>query len=373
MRRIDVFAVLFVICFTLGSINVSAQVKCANKLLTELVEQLPDVGLDNGFEGEIKVAAISNSKPLIVQRDNQGVITHVGIKFFDRDIINRHPTPIYQFIERYFLELLLLPTQEEINTKLHLEHVGITSEVFPLASTKEGLQDIVSAVSHSFSVYITCNNNRYFASCMNVDDNRLLAKISFPVRYELITGFTKLEAENSVYPELLLSGNLEYNSMTDEYMSSYKDTLFCANEEYYVTEDIISTVYYNKVKEDYVPVFSLDLLKESVCNLFNTGYDWGVKAEVEQNLYGNKKNTFTVSLAQLVNFFKSKNCNLYTGIRKYDKSQFEGVLMAVNMELGYQHIMMFSFSKDIFEEPSGKNVKIKMYSYVPIHNISSLF
>ena len=170
-----------------------------------------------------------------------------------------------------------------------------------------------------------------------------------------------------------MAGKQVYKPLGSEYMSTYKDGMYSANnEEYYVTEDIISTTYYNKVGEEYVPVFSPDLLKESVYNLFNTGYDWGVEASIEQNLYGNKKNTFDISLAQLANFFKSKNCSLYTGVRKYDKSKIEGVMMAVNMELGYQHIMMFTFNKSLFDKPTGQQIKIKMYSYVPIHNVSSL-
>lgn len=346
-----------------------AQVKCANKQLAELVGLLPDVRLDEGFSGEIIVPSISSEKPIVIQRNPNGIVTHLGIKFFDRNIINKHPTPIYYFIERYFLELLLLP-EEDAKMKMKLEHVNITSEVFSLKVLKKGLRDIVSAVSHNFSVYITCNNNRYSASCLN--DSKLLAKITFPVRYELITGFTKLEAENSVYPELLMNVNLKYLPLGDDYMSSYKEGMYCANEDYYVTEDIISTTYYNKVNEEYLPVFSVDYLKESVYNLFNTGYEWEVEAEVEQNLYGDKKNCFNIPLSQLLNFFKSKNCCLYTGVNKYDKSTIEGVLMAVNMELGYQHIVMFTFEKSLFEKQNDRKVKIKMYSYVPIHNISTI-
>lgn len=360
--------ILFFLFFAYG--NSCAQVKCANKILTELVESLPDIGLDQGFTGEVIVPEVSKKKPVVVHRSNDGVINHVGIKFFNRDIISKHPSPIYYFVERYFLELMLMPSQEEISSKMKLEHVKITSEIFSLKSLKNGLQDIVAAVSHDLSVYITCNNNHYSVSCMN--DNKLLAKISFPVRYELITGYTKLEAENSIYPDLLMSGKKEYEPLTGEYMSTYKDNLYCAHEDYYVTEDIISTTYYNKVNEEYIPVYSTDYLKESVYNLFNTGYDWGVEAEIVQDMYGNKKNRFTVPLAQLANFLKSKNCSLYTGVRKYDKSNIEGVLMAVNMELGYQHIMMFTLEKSIIDNQKGGKVKIKMYSYVPIHNISSI-
>ena len=365
-------ALVFVLAlsFFLSSANSYAQVKCSNKQLTELVGQLPDIRLNEGFSGEVMIPHISKVKPVIVQRSNDGVINHLGIKFFNRDIIRKHPSPVYHFVERYFLELMLMSSQEEIATKMKLEHVTITSEAFSLKILKKGLQDIVSAVSHDLSVYVTCNNNRYSVSCMN--DNKLLAKITFPVRYELITGFTKLEAENSLYSDLLMAGKQNYEPLTYEYMSSYKDSMYCANEDYYVTEDIVSTTYYNKVGEEFIPIYSTDYLKESVYNLFNTGFDWGVEADIEQDLYGNKKNHFTVPLSQLVNFLKSKNCSLYTGVRKYDKSNIEGVLMAVNMELGYQHIMMFTLEKSLIDQQKGGKVKIKMYSYVPIHNVSSI-
>ena len=368
LMKAYILALVFLWCVPASS---DAQVKCANKQLADLVEFLPDIRLDEGFAGEVMIPAVSGVKPVLVLRNSEGVINHLGIKFFDRDVIQKHPSPIYHFVERYFLELLLLPTQEDMARKMKLEHVNITSEVFSLKAFKKGLQDIVSAVSHNFSVYITCNNNRYSVSCLN--DNKLLAKISFPVRYELITGFSKLEAENSVYTDMLMSGKQAYAALDGDYMSAYKDGMYYAQEDYYVTEDIISTTYYKKEGEKYMPIFSSDYLKESVYNLFNTGYDWGVEVAVEQNMYGDKKKNFNVSLAHLANFFKSRNCSLYTGVRKYDKSVIEGVMMAVNMELGYQHILMFSLDKTLFDNPENQQVKVQMYSYVPIHNVSSLF
>lgn len=362
--------ILFVVFYAF-SLNVHSQVKCTNKLLADIVEQLPDIDLDKGFSGEVVVPIVSNDKPVIVQRDSEGRISHIGIKFFDRMIIEKHPTPVYHFIERYFLELLLLNNQEEISTKLRMERVHITSEIYSMIALKEGLQNIVSGVSPDVSVYITCNNNRYVASCMS--ENKMIAKISFPVRNELITGFTKLESENSFYPELLMHTMQDYQPLTSVYMSAYKDDMYSANDDYYVTEDIVSSSYYEKKGEDYVPVFSSTHLEESVYNLFNSGYDWNIEAEVEQNLYGGKKVTFNISLAKLVRFMMHKQCSLYTGIRNYDKKKIEGVLMCVNMELGYQHILMFSFNKEVLNNPSENKVSIKMYNYVPIHNISSLF
>lgn len=353
------------------SFNASSQVRCSNKLIGEMVGQLPDLQLDNGFSGDFELPALCLGKKFVLQRDSLGVINHVGIKLFDREVISKHPTPIYYFIERYLMELLLLPTEEDIARKLRMERVKLTSEVYSLTPYKKGVVNIAKAFSLEHSVYITCNNNRYTVSCM--DDRRVLGKISFPVRNELITGFTKLEAENSVYPELLLYHPKAFVPLTNVDMLPYKDSLYCAYEDFYATENIVSTSYYKKVGEEFVPLFSLDNLTESVYNLFNARYDWGIQANVTQNLYGNKRLSYEVPLSKLTEFFRDKRCAIYTGIRKYDKSKVEGVAMMVNMELGYQHILTFTCDKDIFTRPDKHEVKIKMYSYVPIHNISSLF
>ena len=360
-----------VILLCISSLEMHAQVTCSNKLLSDIVEQLSAFQATDHWVGEKVIPGISPHKPIVMERNSKGVVHHVGIKFFNRAVMDKHPSPIYYFIERYFLELLLLPGQEEIANKLKMERVHISSEVYSLVALKKGLQDIVAAVEEDFSVYITSNNNRYSASCLN--GNQLLVKVSFPVRNELITGFTKLEAENSIYPSLLLYKQPKQKAIHQEYLTPYKDNLYCANEDSYVTDDIVSTSYYLKKEGTYRPVFTSAHLEESVYNLFNSGADWGITAEVVQDLYGGKKNAFEIPLAKLTHFMQDNQCTLYTGIRKYDKKVIEGIVVAVNTELGYQHIMVFTFDKGILELPKSHKVHIKMYSYVPIHNVSSLF
>ena len=347
-----------------------SQSRCTNKLLTEIAEQLSEISSTNEFVDEMIISPISKSKPIVFHRNSEGIIDHIGIKFFHRDVIQKHPSPIYYFIERYFLELLLLPTQEEVNTKLRMERVSISSEMFSMIDLKNGLRDIVSAVSDDLSIYITCTNNRCTASC--IKDNKVIARIHFPIRHELITGYTKLEAESSIYLALLNFKPNEYEFLPESYMSVFKEGLYSANDDFYVAEYIVSTSYYRKKEDLYVPIYDSSLPELSVYNLFNTSYNWNVEALVEQNMYGGKKMSFSVPLAQLTSFLKNQGCNLYTGIQKINESQISGVLMAVNMELGYQHIMRFSMNTDVLKSPEKNSVKITMYSYVPIHNVSSL-
>ena len=369
MKQLRFSYLLFLLLLTFSS-KVYSQIRCKNILLTEIVNQLSSVASFDEQVDEIIISSISEDKPIIFQKNTRGVIEHIGIKIFPREVIQKHPSPIYHFLERYFLELLLLPSQEDIYTKLRMERVSISSEIFSMLDIKEGLCNIVSAVTDDSSIYVTSTNNRCTVSC--IKDNNVIVRIHFPIRHELITGYTKLEAERSIYPALLNYNSYQYHYLPESEMSVYKGGLYSANDDYYVTEDIISTSYYQKLDGLYMPVYDSSLLELSVFNLFNTSYDWNVEACVEQNLYGGEKKSYNLPLARFTSFLKDQGCNLYTGIKNTDKNQVDGVVMAVNIELGYQHIMMFSFNKDILITPEDFPVKIKMYSFVPIHNISSL-
>lgn len=362
------------ICFItlwLASGNLYAQTKCSNKLLADIYNQLVENYIREDVSGEIKIPNLCKSNPIVIETDSQGIVNHIGIKLFDRALIEKHPSLLYPFVERYLLELLMLPNNQEIMAKMKMERVKISSAIHPTLAVKEGIQKICADFSSNLSFSIICRNNRYIFSCM--DNHRDLLVISFPVRYELIGGYTKQEEERAFYPDLLMYKDTGYTSLNETELFEYKDSLYSFNEDYYITEDIISTSYYNKVSDKIVPIFSSDWLTESVYNLFNSGYDWGVEAEVTQSMYGGKKLTYNVPLSKLIRFLSKQNCLVYTGIQKYDKSTISGSLMAVNMELGYQHLMMFSFPKDLIDHPKEHQVKIRMYSFIPIHNISSLF
>ena len=348
-----------------------SQVKAKSKVLQEMVAQLPDIKLDQGAEGEFKLTSIVPSKPIVVTRDKEGIIDHVGVKMFDRAILSLHPSHVYCFLERYLLELLLLPNQEEITWKLRMDKVKFTSDVYKMTDYKKAIRQFIAAYAPDCSIYITCNNNRYMASCIR--ENKVLLKMVFPVNHELITGLSKLEAENSVYLSLLAHRVEKPGALSLNDVSVYQDSLYAYNEDYYMMEDIISTSYYRAEKENLVPLFEEEAMPESVYNLFNAEHDWGVEVEITQSLYGGKKQTYSLPLYHLLDYLRKQGCGLYTGLKKVGSSSIEGTVLAVHMELGYQHWLSFKVDRKVIRHPDKAEVKVKMYSYIPIHNVSSLF
>lgn len=364
------YRVICLICLCLCSVSLLSQVKTSNRLLQDIVAQLPDLRLDEGAAGDFNVPSIS-SRPIVIDRDRQGTIVHVGIKLFNRDIMAKNSSPLYHFVERYLLELLLLSDHEQIATRLKMERVQISSEMFRMNSYKEGIKQVISSFSPDCSIHIIYGNNRYSISC--ITKKRVLLKMTFPGRHELITGFTKLEAESSFYLSLLSHRikNIPAPTMAD--VSFYKENRYMYNEDTYMVDNFVSTSYYKAEKGKLVPLFSKNELPESIYNLFNALHNWGVNVEITQNMYGSKKQTYTLPLYRLVHYLLSQNCVLYSGIKKMEGEWIEGTALAVNVELGYQHLLSYKVNKSVFDRPKTTVIDLKVYSFIPIDNVSSVF
>lgn len=367
---------LVLVCVVVMTSNVCAQNTCTSRVLQNIADQVPEI-TEEGVkeEGKIIVPRINAERPIVVEYTPEGVISHIGFKLFDREVMEKHTTPLYKFLERYMLELLLMGDDVDIYTRLKMDHVKITSEIYPEAPLKVGLQKIISDDTSNNSIYITSNVNEYTVSCFNGEE--LHVQIAFPMRHELVSGYSKVEAERLFYPQLLAfmaseEGKDEFFVSEFDVMS-YKDNLFCAFQESYWLDDIVGTSYYKKVGDEYIPLFDSHYLMESVYNLFNAAHGLPIKAEITQSLYGDdNKLDFEVPVSELTRYLRNQNCRLYTGLKKSKGNEIQVTVLAVNAEFGYQHLLSCTIDKRMLSAPTEYNVKAKIYCYTPIHNISSL-
>ena len=338
-------------------------------------EQLPELPVEKVPTAETIIAKVNDKRHIIVERGSDGVITHIGFKLFDRSVMEKHSTPLYHFLERYMLSLLLLENDKDIYTRLKMDHVKITSEIYPEAPLKKGLQKIVSDDTSNSSIYITSNGKEYTVSCLNGE--KLNIQITFPMHYELVSGYTKLDAERTFYPQLLAfiasDSKEDFTELSEYDLEPYKDNLFKAFHESYILGDMVSTSYYKKEGTLYTPILDPHYTAESAYNLFNAAHKWKITAEVTQSLYGqNNKLNYEVPVCELTRFLRSQGCRMYTGIKKSNNNEIQITVMAVHPELGYQHLLICSTDKRILSKPESYQIKVKMYCHIPTHNISSL-
>ena len=299
---------------------------------------------------------------------------HIGFKLFDRSLMgDNNDALFFYFIERYLLELMLLE-ENDIQVKLKHQRVKIKSEIYPLdLSVKDCLTDVLSNADLVTSVQVSRNKNRYTVVCYK--DDKIWLALNFPASRELITAYTKLEAEQALFGnfERFLSSPQEDISLTDVEMLPYKDKLFYAFDGSYLNEEMISTSFYKKDRGVFKPVFDVDYPVESSYNLFNAYYnDSSIISKLTFSLYAGESHSYELPLCLLASFLRNEGCQFYTGIKKLGRSMVESSVMAVNHDLGYYHLLVVSSDRQIWERPADYKVNVKMYCYIPMHNVSNL-
>lgn len=348
----------------------------SNKHLFELGVKLEKQGVPLGKVGEYQMVSVSLDKKIYASANDRGVINQIGFRLFQSTLTQGDGQLAFfsRFVERYILELVLLDEQA-LKRKLWEDRVKITMNSSTAGNLLGFLKQFVKNYTSQIEVNFATQFN--FASVQFKSGKLELLRIVFPISYELLTGYTKMESENR-FSEILSDYVYTPSSLPEDGLSNYKDNVVIRIGETFNSESIISTSYYASDnlsgKRRLQPLFDSAYMPESVYTLFNgEPVRNDVSVAVTQSLYGNKKKNFTCPLSQLIGYMRAKGCNIYTGISKADAEGIEGVVVANNEQLGYQHIMTFRADASLFTDPSENSIDATLYSYIPIHNIKSFY
>ena len=285
-----------------------------------------------------------NKQPIIVCVSNN-TVSHIGLRLFSKEMRNAGNSPIFDFLERYFLQLKYPPT-----VKSAQKIISDDQFKFVVGSINT-IDDIRSSDGFSFNY----DKRRYSATWTRAGEP--LLSVSFPVEYELISGENKVEAEN--------------NLLTD-----IKNTVISESEDkpvydvFYINDNFSSRLYYQKGKL----VNSVRHPAETVSNMMLSLRTKGnYELDVTQMLYGFKKTVFSIPLRQWIAFCKNNNCHLYIGIDDTnDNGDVKAVVIAVNDSENYNHVLSITVPLKVIQAQSGV-IEASLYPYVPTHNVKELF
>lgn len=302
------------------------------------------------------------------------MVTHIGFQLFDRVILDGNSdAQFFHFVERYLLELMLLD-ENDLQAKLRQQRVRLNSEIHPLdLSFRELIDKVLAEPGLVSSVQVSRNKNRYSVICYK--DGQKLLWVNFPANRELITSFTKLEAEQALFLRFgsFLTSSKEECAIDEEDLQAYQDSLFHTSGDIYINEEFVSTAFYKKQGAAYKAVIDDAYPVESAYNLFNAQHaDSTLTAKVLFSLYAGETTSYELPLCHLSNFLRQEGCQIYTGIKKLTRTNLESTVMAVNPVLGYHHMLIVSTNRDILVSPDKRIINVKMYCYIPMHNVTTL-
>ena len=276
-----------------------------------------------------------------------GVVCHIGLQLFKEEVRSIDNPPVFEFLERYFLQLSYPP---QAKTKASM--VEDAQFCFLTGS----LQTVKSLLpTDDFSCALDHNSYRARWSRNGKD----LLEVSFPAEYELISGENKMEAEDNIVGDILRT------TIVADTVSQSR-----AAGNHYILPSMSSRLYFQNGKL----VADKSRLEQSVANIMlTTATNGDYQLKVTQLSYGFKMTNFEVPLKQWISFCRNNHCQLYFGVENVDADgTLSGVVIAVNELENYNHVLTVKVPSSIVGQQEGR-IEAYLYPYIPTHNVKALF
>ena len=194
--------------------------------------------------------------------------------------------------------------------------------------------------------------------------------ILFPVDYNIVFDKNKDELITDMYKNLLNQRDLNVNfSYSKQDMQPYKNGLKIYNGEQFLIGEMNNN-FYTDNQGDFI--FNKNFITESFSNLFitNLSNDKKITVNLKIKKYNGDFYQVKLPLKNILAYFD--NMKKFFGIETVTNKQIRGSLLLYNPELSYMHLLDIKSERDsLFDE--NIMMEIKMYPYLPAHNIKELF
>lgn len=288
---------------------------------------------------------VANGHTLTIHQEKQ-TIDHIGLQLFSAEVRKMSSSPIFDFLERYFLQLKYPPVVKTASTMMRDDGFRF------IEGTMTSINEIRTSDDFSFAN----DNRRYTATWKR--NGRVFLSVSFPVEYELISGENKIEAEDNLYSDILKAPLVSVSSDDSLRNDHYINSCF-SNRLYYQNGKLIATGKHPA---------------ETASNMMlSTGVADHYNINVTQVSYGFRKKVFQVPLRQWISFCHNSGCQLYFGIEHIsDGGDVSAVVIAVNQLENYNHVLTVTIPSAAISRHQAL-LEGRLYPYVPTHNVMNMF
>ena len=281
---------------------------------------------------------------LTIHQERQ-TIDHIGLQLFSQEIRSMGQSPIFDFLERYFLQLKYPPTVKSASNMLRDDQFRF----------QKGNLSTIDEIRPTDDFAFNNDNHRYTATWYR--GGKVLLSVSFPVEYELISGENKIEAENNLLSDIK-------NTVVNH---AKKDP---QRNDTYINGCFSNRLYYQQGKL----ISSSDHPVETLANMMLSTQARGqYDINVTQISYGFQKIVFQIPLRQWIAFCQNNGCQLYFGVDNMnERGDISAVVLAVNQAENYNHVLTITTNTEVLDARKGV-IETRLYPYVPTHNVLNMF
>ena len=319
------------------------------------VVALPTASLRPGYN-----SINSGNLHLVARMDSASTLTHLGISVFSQEMRQMGSQMVFDFLERYFLQLQYPPQGKTSQFMMRDDQVRLTQGT--LAQTLKLLP------SDAFS----CQNQLGRYEVAWTQAGKVVLALSFPAQYELLAGTDKIEAEQMIEMDIKETIVVEPPTHKDSALVPVDYSI--RQGGYYLSPELNGNLYFGKTASgDSTLVVSADYPAESCANMMlSEKVSGNFNLSLHQNIYGFNTKEFQVPLRQWVAYCHSVGCQLYFGVQDLKADTLIVSVVAVNTDTNFNHILTARVPLQVIADGEG-NIDADLYSYVPTHNVRNLF
>ena len=350
---------------TLGCMSGSAQtVRFQTKQLEQLAHRVKFNQTVSTNKHGYYEAGTFNGHALVAASDSTGRIVHLGIKLFNTEL-NRRELPsiqgiILDFLERYTLDLI---SQKEMTQQ---EKLDFDKLYFRQGTVKSLLQ-----LADTIPFTMTVHDNHYEVSWISND--KPIITIAFPIQFELLLGANAVELKQHLKDFIRSAQPRTQNIHPQEQMELLNDSIYMRKTDTYQIETVSDATYYNKVGENYKPVFDDEHAEYAAANLMQGLIaDDGYRMYVVQPEYKQEGISYLITLRQWLDYQAEQGLKVYFGLEEQREDGLMALIIAQNKQLGYNHMMSVIIPSG-FAKNKNAILKARLTAFIPTHNLQNLY
>ena len=267
---------------------------------------------------------------------------------------------VMDFLEHYFTELTH-QKQTTIETKM------ADDKVYFRKGSLSDLHQIADTMPFCINLH-----DRYYEVVWQRQDEPFVT-IVFPAQYDLLLGMEKDEAQQKLREAILSAPERKEIKSVPSDLQLQDDSIWQSKTEHFELESLNDAIYYNKVREDYQPVWDTAHLDYSASNLFHGLIaDADYRMYVEQSVFGMKTVNYMLSLQQWLNYCAQFGMKVFFAVEEQRQDGLLAIVIAQSRELGFNHLLSVVIP-DKFITDKNAVLKVRLTPYIPAHNVKDLY
>ena len=273
---------------------------------------------------------------IIVRKNEDGVIDHIGKQLFPIMAREKNPLPVYDYMEYVYLNYLL----NKDGNKLLFKDV---------AFIKGGWKELASVTSTDQCNISNIDNKAFQIEWKN--DEKALVSVLIPIRYDVLSNMSRTEMQNAfIQGEKKTTVKLSDEQMSQDTTKLTKtlvgDTeILYYKGKSYLNEKITNNYYLVRNDSLLTPITDKDMPMESIANIMvlpSSKQIGNYKAKIRYLLSNNKTVEQTTTIRQIIDYAMKQGCKPYFGLEGIKDGVINFSLFLYNENSGYDHIFRLS-------------------------------